>query len=500
MKKTFSLLLCFAILLSLCACGAAAQGVSAEQAEQGGTQRPAGAGTGSEQAAPVHMIFSSDDGLIQVNIHDNTADFIPSTMPVLRVRPRIITADMARRMAKGVFGDAEFFEFSKELNKSEIAEMIALWENAVTDEAIREDHGADAPQSWIDSVRDARLAILEYYRNAYAHAREEVTPVPCRWEFWPAEHYSLHGFDYAGTDPSYTDLIPEGISADLRAVTTVDGIPYEFWVNNNEKTGFRNHSLAIYVLTPDALLAGNSSEEEQTAREREWLMSAGLFSPAPATENELAAACERAVRLASDMGLGDWQFSASVLDKTASSGGGWQIELRGQAVYEGYPVTWQEPSEHQDFYLENLTVIMKNDGTLVALQYHSPLEVVEIVEPAASLKTWDAISPIALQAMRSWNYDDLIPNYASEKSWWDDVGAVITDTRVDMDSVCVGYSRIPYDAGDFLLIPTVSFLGKLKVTGNIPGVHESPMNLLLDEEGRYGSYLVLDLRDGSLVP
>lgn len=201
MKRFLLLMLCGAVLLGLCSCGV-------KSAQELGT------------AAPVDTEFVSDDGTIRVRLHGSDADDIPAAMPVLRARPQVITLGMARRMAKGVFGDAEFFEFSEELSKAEIADMISVYEYAVTDEAIRAAHG-DAPQAWIDSVRDARLNILEYYRNAYAAAREEVTPVPCLWRFWPVEHYSVHGHDYAGTDPSYTDDIPAGVSVDLRAVTTV---------------------------------------------------------------------------------------------------------------------------------------------------------------------------------------------------------------------------------------------------------------------------------------
>ena len=501
MRKTVSILLCFAVLFSLCACGASRQTAAVEQMGEESVKNPSSQvnTTPVEATNPVNMEFISDDGLIKISVHDENASLIPSAMPVLRVRPQTITSDMAYQMAKGVFGDAEFFEFSEELSKSEVADMIAVWENAVTDEAIRADHGADAPQDWIDSVRDARLAILEYYRNAYAYAREEVSPVPCQWRFWPSEHYAIHGFDYAGTDSFYTDQIPVGISVDLRAVTMVDGIPYEFWVNNNERSGFRNHNLVIFVLTPDELFAGDLTDEVRQARQREWNSSVGIYSSAPATEEELAVACDRAVQLAADMGLGEWTFSAQRLDRTNDPGGGWQIELDGQPIFEGFPVGWQNPSNHQDLYMEDLTIRMKNDGTVINLSYTSPMEIVEIVEQNAQLKQWDEMSTIVSQTMQSYRCETLIPNYESEKAWWNEVGAQVSEIKVDIDSVRVGYTRVPYDSTDFLLIPTVSFAGNLEVLGNIPGVHESTMNLLMGSENGYRISLAWDLRDGSLI-
>lgn len=502
MRKTVSLLLCVVVLFGLCACGATSRSAVVEQMEEeSGKPLSTQATTVQEKIVyPVNMQLVSDDGLIHFSVHDDNSAPIPSTMPVLRVRPQIITSDMARQMVKAVFGDAELFEFSEELSKSEVAEMIAVWENAVTDDKIRADHGADAPQNWIDSVREGRLEILEFYRNAYAYARDEVTPVPCQWKFWPMEHYAIHGHDYAGRDASYTDKIPAGISVDMRAVTKVDGIPYELWVNNNERADFRNHSLSIFVLEPNELFAGGQSYDETEAHRQNWNKSIGAYSYAPATNDELASAGKRAEQLAYNMGLGKWIFDASVVDMASISGGGcWQIELDGQPIYEGFPVSWQNPSDSPDFYPEAMTIHMKNDGTVIDLKYSSPLEIVETVEQSAQLKQWDEMSQIVSQTMQSLSCDTVIPNYVSEKSLLDAVGAQVSETKVDIDSVSVGYTRVPHNSTDFLLIPTVSFTGNLEVLGSIPGVHESTMNLLFGRENGYRISLAWDLRDGALV-
>ena len=482
MKKYISLFLCCAALW-LYACG------SPEQALE---MPSAGGNTGAAQA--VNAEFTTDDGQIKISIHDGNADAIPAAMPVLRVRPKIITSDMARQMAKGLFGDAELYEYSEELSKAEIADMIAAYEYAVTDESIKADHGADAPQSWIESVRDARLAILEYYRNAYANAREEVTPRACEWKFYPMEHYAVHGFDYAGSDPYYTDAFSAGMSVDLRAVTELGGVPYEFWVNNNERVDFRSHSLSVFVLMPDS----GGTAEERRAQTREWYMSMGLYSDAAADESALDAACARAAELAEKMGLGEWRFSAAAVDWTDTTGEGWQIEVTGMPVYEGYPVNWQSAAG-QDCSPESLTIRTANSGALIELQYTSPMDIVEAAEQAAALITWEDMEPLSMQAMRSLSYETLIPGHASEKEYWDAIGAVITEVRLDIDSVCVGYIRVPCGGGDFLLVPSLSFPGRLSVTGSIPGVHESPMELLDRDGDGYNVSLDFDLLDGGRI-
>ena len=71
--------------------------------------------------------------------------------------------------------------------------------------------------------------------------------------------------------------------------------------------------------------------------------------------------------------------------------------------------------------------------------------------------------------------------------------------RLDVDSVRVGYTRVPCDGGDFLLVPSLSFPGRLSVTGSIPGVHESPMELLDRGGNGYNVSLDFDLRDSGWI-
>ena len=108
-------------------------------------------------------------------------------------------------------------------------------------------------------------------------------------EVLSTEHYAVHGFDYAGSDPYYTDASPAGMSVDLRAVTEFGGVPYEFWVNNNEREDFRNHSLSVFVLVPDS----GGTADERRAQTREWYMSMGLYSDAAADKSALEAACAK---------------------------------------------------------------------------------------------------------------------------------------------------------------------------------------------------------------
>ena len=76
---------------------------------------------------------------------------------------------------------------------------------------------------------------------------------------------------------------------------------------------------------------------------------------------------------------------------------------------------------------------------------------------------------------------------------------MVSDVSVDIDSVRVGYACVPCGSADYLLIPAASFVGTLDVTGSIPGVHESPMELLDLDGDSYNVSLDFDLRDGRRI-
>ena len=114
--------------MSMCACTCAGAEEAPEPAREDGT--PPAAAPEAETARRMDMELTSGDGLIRISVHA-AADEIPSAMPVLKLRPRTITPDMARRMAEGAFGTAELYEASQELSRAEISEMIAAYEYAV---------------------------------------------------------------------------------------------------------------------------------------------------------------------------------------------------------------------------------------------------------------------------------------------------------------------------------------------------------------------------------
>lgn len=501
MKRFLSILIILILVLSFCACGstmseALPAGESAETPSDSVSDGEEPIKSGGE---PVSSEFSTDDGLIQVRIHSQEAVSVPETMPVLRIKPKTITVQAVQQIARAVFGDAQLYEYSDEMSREELLDCIAAMEKGVTDEAIKASHGKNISDADLESVRQARLEMLEYYRNAYANASDAPSPTPCQWKFWPMEHYALH--DYAGTDPSYTDDIPYGVQADLRATVTMDGIPYQLWASNYEREGFCNHSVSIYLNAPQGMADPNSEQYKS------WVEGLGLCAQEAATGQELDAALTKAAQLLRDMGLGDWQLRAeSCIGYNYNNG--WQIAVEGQPIYDGYPVVRQDaikdvrdsPFYGQDYYYESVRLVFTNDGRLLEMKYQGAAEVVEVVEEAASLTGAVELRQLVSGTMHGWKYSDLFI-YTADRTMntFGDLKVEIGQCGADINAITVGFARKETESAEYLLIPVISFRGELQVTGTIEGFSESSMDLMMFDDSGEHALLMIDLTTGSII-
>ena len=501
MKRFLSILMILILGLSFCACGSTTPetlpaGQSAEAPPDSVSDGEEPIKSGGE---PVSSEFSTDDGLIQVRIHTQEAVSVPETMPVLRIKPKTITIQALQQIARAVFGDAQLYEYSEEMSREELLECIAAMEKGVTDEAIKASHGENISDADLESIRQARLEMLEYYRNAYANASDAPSPTPCQWKFGPMEHYALH--DYAGTDPSYTDDIPYGVQADLRATATVDGIPYQLWASNYEREGFCNHSVSIYLNAPQGMADPNSEQYKS------WVEGLGLCAQEAATGQELDAALTKAAQLLRDMGLGDWQLKAeSCIGYNYNNG--WQIAVEGQPIYAGYPVVRQDaikdvrnsPFYGQDYYYESVRLVFTNDGSLLEMKYQGAAEVVEVVEEAASLTGAVELRQLVSGTMHRWKYSDLFVYTADQTmNTFGDLKVEIGQCGADINAITVGFARKETEGAEYLLIPVISFRGELQVTGTIEGFSESSMDLMMFDNSGEHALLMIDLTTGNVI-
>lgn len=444
--------------------------------------------------------FENHEGNITFRFDTVEMEEIPETMPVLRLRPKVIDSDWARTMAEAIFGDNTLYEYSEELSRAEIGEKIAEYEEALREEAIKEALREDASREEIAAYTKAIEEQLDFYSNAYEYARDEVEPVECMWTFWPSTHYTQSSWDYAGGDTGYTDRLPYGATVELCAQVTMDGLPYRFNVNNREAEDFRNHSMYALLMPP--MYPG-------TPDYTPWMVENGVYSDREPGAEEVEAVEEKAREMIEAMDIGDWELEARVEPRSYAyfpqEGMGYgimpedlytsyDIVVDCRRVYEGVTVTKHpvltdmrstQPGA-SNYYFEELELRYCADGRLQNLNYRSPHELLESRDSGVVELDIGDIESI----LTDWTEENirLLNSLPLE--------AELLDVEVEIFSIELGLSRIKLDDTDFLLIPTLTLPGMYTLEYSLGGGTESDTR---GSEASPADILIIDLRDGSVI-
>lgn len=472
-QRRFKIFLLAAALMLLCACGKAT-----ETPPEAGTPETAPESLPDESAQPLtyEESFINTAGNIEISIKADSTESFPASMPVLKARPRVLDLEQARLIAAAVFGESPLYEYSAAYSKAELKALISSMEYGVTDAAIRASYGEDISPADLESVRSGRLEILEYYRSAYEFAQDELRPQECQWKFWPDYHYSILEHDYAGNDPSYTGELPYGVSVELQAQSTIDGVSYHFWVNNREADDFRNHSVSIFPQSPTP-----------TMTEDDYIKALGLGAADEPTQKQIDAALQKATELTEKMNIGQWSFSAEAQQGYFACEG-YFILVSGQPVYEGCPVITSRAeisTGNSNYYYENLEIIFSPDGRLVSIQYLGPLEVTETLDPAAPLLSFEAMQ-------------ETISRHFSEASPADYANYCLLPPErlaISVDGLELGLAREKLDGTYFTLTPAITLKGSLIFSGEDELYETSPEVFRIDG----ANILTLSLIDGHVI-
>ena len=509
MKKTFLIL---GAVLLLAFSGASCRGAgdaakaadpgpsataAAEKALGGKTEPSPSPEAAGDKAA---LVFENHEGNIAFRFDSVDIEEIPEIMPVLRLRPKVIDSRWARTMAEAIFGDNTLYEYSEELNRAEIGEKIAEYEEALREEAIEEALREDASPEEIAAYTGALEQQLDFYSRAYEYARDEVEPVECLWTFWPSSHYAQGSRDYAGGDTGYTEQLPYGATVELKARVTMEGLPYLFNVNNREAEDFRNHSMYALLMPP--VLPG-------TPDYTPWMVENGVYSDREPGAEEVEAVEEKARELIEAMDIGDWELEARVeprsyayLPEEGIGYGimpeelytGYDIVVDCRRVYEGVTVTKHPMLTDMrstlpgasNYYYEELELSYCADGRLQNLSYRSPHELLESEDSSVLAPDIGDIENI----LRDWTMEDtqIIDSLPS--------GAELLEVEAEIFSIELGLSRIKLDDTDFLLIPTLTLPGMYTVEYSLSGETSRDIR---GSEASPVDILVIDLRDGSVI-
>ena len=386
--------------------------------------------------------FSSMDGNITYNVNVELPA-VETDLPVLQVTPHTITSAEAETIARAIFGDAEFYEYSTEKGKSEIEEEILKLKQHISDRDVLVAYYGGNEETADEVIADfeSRISALE---ALYETASETVEPTECNWQFHSESYY---------TDPEL-GLSNDDYNQELKAMVWIDGTPYVYVVYNRNAEDYRIHSIIAYI--DDSLIPLSDKYRSDEI-----------------TDTDITALLDTTNTVLEQMGMGDWE----VEDYTV---GEWEVEvghtvrtlsIQVSPVYNGLKMLnvpqlanlKSEDAYASNYYYEKIGLNFSG-GRLVDFGYDAPLDVVNVINPAVSILSEDEI---IASFKRQMTLDD-ITGYQIEgipEELLDEVPQV-TNVTATVDGVELGLARtrIKNNESDFYLLPAYLFRGSVNLT------------------------------------
>ena len=304
--------------------------------------------------------FTNTDGDITFNV-SLEVPAAAAPLPVLRVRPKTITAETAKHVAEVLFGDADIYDYSKKPTKAEIEQKILNLRRELADE--------DALEEFYGPIKDFMVEQAEraiaVYEAEYDSAPETAEKTPCAWAFHSPDWY----YDWALTDPNDPQIISDKKTLQIVAAAERDELPYIYTVTNRNEEDYRTHSITCEI---DYWQAQEDGKKDL------------YYITQKPTEEDVAARRAEAEAMLGAMDLGEWVIESCVVARNSYSSA-YTVIVRATPVYNGVKVTRQKQMDLRsgDAYAANYyygeAVFTFCGSRLESFEYQSPLEVVEVV-------------------------------------------------------------------------------------------------------------------------
>lgn len=415
--------------------------------------------------------FTNTDGDISFQV-ELDVPVITADTPVLRVRPKTISAECAKHVAEVLFGNADIYEHSENWSKAKLEEMILdLRQRLANQETMEEYYGAMG-----DTIAEQIESVIVKYESAYAVAPETTKESLCAWEFHPRSWY----YDQAWVDADDPEEISNNKSNWIVADSERDGLPYIYSVCNRDEEDYRMQSITCEI---------------------NWnLVDSSLFySSRMPSEEELAETRAVVESMLEMMDIGEWVIESCIMREIPTFDGSEQYEIVVTAcpVYNGVKVIRQKQLENlrtEDAYASNYyyeeAIFSFSGGNLVNFQYRSPLEVVDVVNEDVAILSFEE----AMEKCKS----QLQMSILTEDAFYDRYQPVGKKVEVYQVELGLVRTRVKNSSTDFYLLPAYTFRAFYELYDqNDTLVFESkvlePAGLIAKE------LLVISAVDGSII-
>ena len=412
--------------------------------------------------------FSSTDGSLKCDININSKHQI-LPMPIIQVRPHEITADEAKRIAQALFEGATFYDYSEEMSKQEIEELILDIKQKISDwDSLVEYYDGD--ETLAQNMLDAYTTQIENYSELYNSAPEYIERKVCDWEFHPITYYE----DTIALQSTTDDFDSYDQAMYIKATTIINDKPYSFSVCNRNESDFQVHSVFAYLDLPGTT-SSHYSEKRPTSEEVDN------------TRKYVEGILEK-------IEPNKWKIDSCEIGESMSSGK-YNICIQATPEYNGVSVIRQEQlagmktddSYAPNYYYETLTFDFSG-GDLISFEYQAPLEVVSEINSNVEIISLEN----SVKSLKDYLGTQTVSSISSAGPLYD-----ADHAEYNIDEVVTGLvrTRLKDNVFEYLLVPAYSYFGSYKI-------YDSAGNVLEDSESGFeerNEIAIINAVDGSII-
>lgn len=295
-----------------------------------------------------------------------------AALPVVEVVPHYLTTEEAQRVARVLFGDAEFYEadplLAPQYTKGEIEACIQRWSEYSTMEGVATLMGQE--DSFTLEKIQQKIAELT---ALYDTAPEDSTRIPCRWEFQKETVYTYSPEEAASVDTSLDNNA-------IMATCQVNDVTYQFHAVTRNQADYKLNELTAF---PDGSKSPLSIDTS--------IYRARLTRTDPPTEEQIAAVKEKAMDMLQQMDLGDWMVDQCYVRSLGEEILEHVICIAAVPVVDNVAVAYQsqisglnsDEPDSSNYYMTGAQFEFSANGDLLYFSMSSPIDVKQVVQEQA---------------------------------------------------------------------------------------------------------------------
>lgn len=431
----------------------------------------------------------STDGSIEytLSIHES---FPNNAIPVVEVSPYYLTGEDAQRIAKVLFGEAKIYVSKQRLenvvfSKDEILSKLQRWVSYSNDNAISALYG---------SSRDETVSIVRKYIYNFSELLEtapvESQDTLCTWDFMKE---SLYYFPPEEIDEQTIKQDNDAIKAEL----DIGDIHYAYNVVRRDKEDFKMSRVSAYVyggISPDNI--------------DERIYTSILCRTDKPTDEQMDRICNKAEQMLIDMQLGEWKIDQCYLQTNwFGDTAEYIIKVTAVPVFEGVSAMRRPQLETlhsnalyaSNYYLTDASLEFSADGSLVAFELNSPVQIVDVINSNVATLSLDSLIEKAKQQLSLRDYGEYGLSVKDIQANEEYFGEKML-CKVNVNKVDYGLTRlkVPNTDSSYYYVPGLTLYGSVDYCGKGSGkVYFSSGDLL--SARREVPLITLNAIDGSII-